>query len=260
MLDRLHIELIHVFPTWGLMGSKSKPEDNGKNGNGINHEILRYKTNTDAFLSNRGYKGKGSIVTSMFGGTLQNEVRCGVCGIESKKNDPFLDLSLDIPQSANGEARLEDCLSRFVDVEELSDSDKYYCSHCKTHQKSTKRFWIRRLPNVLCLHLKRFRWANYLRQKLDHFVQFPLTELDMSEYLLRNNHTTRGSSDSFMYDLAAVIVHHGTGVGTGHYTAFAKNDEQWYHFNDSTVKPSEESAVAKCKAYILFYTRKEIRS
>jgi len=54
-----------------------------------------------------------------------------------------------------GEARLEDCLSNFTDVEELSDDDKYFCSHCKTLQKSTKRFSIQRLPNVReILHLR----------------------------------------------------------------------------------------------------------
>jgi ubiquitin carboxyl-terminal hydrolase 3 len=80
----------------------------------------------------------------------------------------------------------------------------------------------------------------------------------MSEYILNKIHSKKGSppSKSHMYDLAAVIVHHGTGVGSGHYTAYAKKDIQWYHFNDSSVKPSEESAVAKCKAYILFYTRR----
>ena len=37
--------------------------------------------------------------------------------------------------------------------------------------------------------------------------------------------TRYANANSSLYDLAAVIVHHGTGAGSGHYTAFATNNQ-----------------------------------
>ncbi|XP_054707898.1 ubiquitin carboxyl-terminal hydrolase 3-like [Uloborus diversus] len=241
MLDRLHMELLKILPY---------PKDNN-------------------FI---GAKGKATIVTTIFGGILQNEVTCLVCGTESKKHDPFLDLSLDIPYHAivkpmsnkskeeeMPSIQLKDCLTSFTELEELAESEFFLCNSCKCKQKSTKRFWIRRLPNVLCLHLKRFRWNNCFRTKLDNYINFPIQGLDMNKFILVNRHETRGtSSGSTLYDLAAVIVHHGSGAGSGHYTAYATHDGCWHHFNDSSVTVTDERTVASCKAYILFYIRREL--
>ncbi|CAH2982082.1 unnamed protein product [Chilo suppressalis] len=231
MLDRLHTELLQLLPP-----------DRAEVG----------------FLSRTP---SASIVTAVFGGTLQSEVRCLACGTESKKFDPFLDLSLELPESGRHDdpVSLTDCLSSFVQVEELADTERYFCSSCKCKQKSTKQFWIRRLPNVLCLHLKRFRWHNYFRTKVDTSITFPLRALDMSRFVLANVPDTRRSGlGTQLYDLAAVIVHHGSGAGSGHYTAFAINEEQWFHFNDQTVRATDAATVASCKPYILFYIRREL--
>lgn len=60
LLDRLHTELLTLLP---------------------------YPNSDSPFI---GPKGKSTIVTAIFGGLLQNEVNCLVCGVESKKHDPFL--------------------------------------------------------------------------------------------------------------------------------------------------------------------------
>ena len=41
-----------------------------------------------------------------------------------------------------------DCLYHFISLEELAESELYICPNCKKRQKSTKKFWIKRLPNV----------------------------------------------------------------------------------------------------------------
>uniref|UniRef100_A0A8C1ZY28 Ubiquitin carboxyl-terminal hydrolase n=1 Tax=Cyprinus carpio TaxID=7962 RepID=A0A8C1ZY28_CYPCA len=205
--------------------------------------------------------GTSTIVTSVFGGVLQNEVYCLICGTESRKFDPFLDLSLDIPsqfrikftkdQEPGPTCTLNDCLQSFTDLEELDETELYMCHKCKTRQKSTKKFWIQKLPKVLCLHLKRFHWTAFLRNKIDTYVEFPMRGLDINNktffiFLLEN----------CLYDLAAVVVHHGSSIGSGHYTAYGLHEHRWYHFNDSTVTLVSEEAVLKAKAYILFYTER----
>lgn len=45
-------------------------------------------------------------------------------------------------------------------------------------------------------------------------------------------------------------------VGSGHYTAYGSHEDRWYHFNDSTVTLTNEDAVRKAKAYILFYVER----
>lgn len=258
MLDRLATELVAICPT--------------SNGNGSGSII-----NGGGFSSlspNRAAKVmngmNANMVHRIFGGTLQNEVRCLICGTESIKLDPFFDLSLDIPQRYCQEGavptsldvcQLTECLNKFTELEELAETELYNCPNCKQKQKSTKKFWIRRLPNVLCLHLKRFKYTNTYRSKLDMHVEFPIKDLDMSNFILNNMHETRnsncGNSKSTLYDLAAVIVHHGNGIASGHYTSYATHDNCWHHFNDSTVTACSEDTVQKSHAYILFYIRRE---
>uniref|UniRef100_A0A667YW45 Ubiquitin carboxyl-terminal hydrolase n=1 Tax=Myripristis murdjan TaxID=586833 RepID=A0A667YW45_9TELE len=211
--------------------------------------------------------GTPTVVTSIFGGILQNEVNCLVCRTESRKFDPFLDLSLDIPsqfrqkrskdQEPGPTCTLRDCLRSFTDLEELDETELYLCHICKKRQKSTKKFWIQKLPKVLCLHLKRFHWTAFLRNKVDTYVEFPLRGLDMRGYLLEPE---KALPESCLYDLVAVVVHHGSGVGSGHYTAYGSHEGRWYHFNDSTVTLTDEHAVRKAKAYILFYVKRPTKA
>jgi ubiquitin carboxyl-terminal hydrolase 4/11/15 len=67
------------------------------------------------------------------------------------------------------------------------------------------------------VHLKRFSYSRYMKNKLDTFVNFPIHHLDMSKYA---KHTSRGDQPP-IYELYSVINHYG-GLGGGHYSAYAK--------------------------------------
>ncbi|XP_037689678.1 ubiquitin carboxyl-terminal hydrolase 3 isoform X1 [Choloepus didactylus] len=248
LLDHLHLELQGGF-------------------NGVSRSAILQENSTLSASNKCCINGASTVVTTIFGGILQNEVNCLICGTESRKFDPFLDLSLDIPsqfrnkRSKNQEngpvCSLQDCLRSFTDLEELDETELYMCHKCKKKQKSTKKFWIQKLPKVLCLHLKRFHWTAYLRNKVDTYIEFPLRGLDMKCYLLEPENS---GPENCLYDLAAVVVHHGSGVGSGHYTAYATHEGRWFHFNDSTVTLTDEDTVVKAKAYILFYVERQAKA
>ncbi|KAG1137467.1 hypothetical protein G6F37_011794 [Rhizopus arrhizus] len=146
---------------------------------------------------------------------------------------------------------LEDCLKEFIKEEQLSKDDLWYCPRCKVQQRATKKFDIWRLPEIMVIHLKRFSQVRIWGNKVNIYVDFPISELDMTDYVL-------GSTDlSLIYDLYAVDNHYG-GLGGGHYTACAQNiqNKQWYNFDDTSVNKIDVSKVKTNAAYLLFYKRR----
>ncbi|XP_071057939.1 ubiquitin carboxyl-terminal hydrolase 15-like isoform X8 [Pseudochaenichthys georgianus] len=153
--------------------------------------------------------------------------------------------------------KLKDCIELFTTKEKLGAEDPWYCPDCKEHQQATKKLDLWSLPPVLVVHLKRFSYSRYMRDKLDSLVDFPLKyahnrDLDMSEFLINPN------SGPCLYDLIAVSNHYG-GMGGGHYTAYGKNkdDEKWYNFDDSSVSPASEDQIVSKAGYVLFYQRQD---
>lgn len=148
---------------------------------------------------------------------------------------------------------LSECLKLFLTEEILAKDDSWYCPQCKEFKEASKKFDLWKLPKVLVVHLKRFSFNRYFRDKLDTCVNYPLVDLDMAEYL-----TGTKAEHSYKYDLVAVINHYG-GLGGGHYTAYAKNapTNRWHYFDDSSVSASSEDEVMSKAAYVLFYIRQD---
>ena len=122
---------------------------------------------------------------------------------------------------------LDECLDEFGKPEILSENDAWYCPRCKEHRRASKKFELWRAPDILIIHLKRFRFQGRLRDKIEVKVDFPLEGLDLQSRL-----AVPDGDKSSLYDLIAVDNHYGS-LGGGHYTAYAQNfmDKNWYEYN-----------------------------
>ncbi|KAI8372393.1 hypothetical protein BD560DRAFT_394819 [Blakeslea trispora] len=172
--------------------------------------------------------------------------------------DPDRD-SLDQTQQ-NKQVTLSDCLNEFTKEEELSEEDLWYCPKCKKHQRATKKFDLWRMPEIMVVHLKRFSHSRTWRDKIDALIDFPTSELDLTDRVLSiEDPTNVKEEDRLVYDLYGVDNHYG-GLGGGHYTSYAQNFENgnWYNFDDSHVSKVDVSDVKTTAAYLLFYKRRRV--
>lgn len=199
-------------------------------------------------------------LSELFEGTLTSETRCLTCENVSQRDEPFLDLSVDLEQHSSVTA----CLRRFSEEEMLCERNKFHCDNCGGLQEAEKRMKIKRLPKILALHLKRFKYTEDLQrlQKLFHKVVYP--------YHLRLFNTTDDAEDpDRLYELYAVVVHIGGGPYHGHYVAVIKTqDRGWLLFDDEMVEPVDRSFVLNffgdkaglACAYVLFYQETTIEA
>jgi len=198
-------------------------------------------------------KSNSGWVHELFEGTLTSETRCLTCENTSQRDEIFLDLSVDLEQHSS----VTSCLRKFSEEEMLCERNKFHCDNCGGLQEAEKRMKIKRLPRILALHLKRFKYTEDLQrlQKLFHRVVYPF-------YLRLFNTTDDADDPDRLYELYAVVVHIGGGPYHGHYVSIIKTqDRGWLLFDDEMVEPVDKSYVRNffggenvlACAYVLFY-------
>lgn len=192
-------------------------------------------------------------VHDIFEGVLTSETRCLTCETASRRDETFLDLSIDLEEHSS----VTSCLQKFSAEEMLCERNKFHCDHCGGLQEAEKRMKLKKLPKVLALHLKRFKYTeDYSQlQKLFHRVVYP--------YHLRMFNTTEDAEDpDRLYELYAVVVHIGGHAYHGHYVVVIKTkDRGWLLFDDEMVEPVDKHFVRNffgdkpgmACAYVLFY-------
>ncbi|KAG0605374.1 hypothetical protein M758_9G053500 [Ceratodon purpureus] len=240
------------------------------------------------------------IVHRVFSGLLRSDVTCTVCGFTSTTYDPCVDISLDLEpdfgtekgftesiingeyggrtsraaSSALGASTLLGCLDRFTRPERLGANEKFFCQRCQTRQESIKQMSIRKVPLVLCFHIKRFEHSSSRNtsRKVDRYVQFPFF-LDLLPYLsssiVRLRHGNRllsvsgdanplpPSQSSSEFELFAVVTHSGK-LDSGHYVSFLRLNNSWYKCDDAWITRVSEDYVRASQAYMLYYVQKTL--
>ncbi|KIH91764.1 ubiquitin carboxyl-terminal hydrolase 9/13 [Sporothrix brasiliensis 5110] len=174
-------------------------------------------------------------------------------GDSQSRDETFLDLSIDLEEHSS----VTSCLRKFSAEEMLCERNKFHCDHCGGLQEAEKRMKIKRLPKILALHLKRFKYSeDYTKlEKLFHRVVYP--------YQLRMFNTTDEAQDpDRLYELYAVVIHIGGNAYHGHYVSVIKTKERgWILFDDEMVEPVDKHYVRNffgdkpgtACAYVLFY-------
>lgn len=225
--------------------------------NGLSQSVENALGASGALMKMQQTMGMGSPGTGwvhdIFEGVLTSETKCLACETASQRDETFLDLSIDLEEHSS----VTSCLRKFSDEEMLCERNKFHCDQCGGLQEAEKRMKIKKLPKVLALHLKRFKYTeDFTRlQKLFHRVVYP--------YHLRMFNTTDEAEDpDRLYELYAVVVHIGGNAYHGHYVSVIKTpDRGWLLFDDEMVEPVDKHFVRNffgdkpgmACAYVLFY-------
>jgi ubiquitin carboxyl-terminal hydrolase 8 len=194
------------------------------------------------------YTKEYSEIWNMFYGVHVSEIVSIETGEKLKQTpEPYFMIDLPIPQD-NKTPSLIDCLNLYIEGEELKDENAWYNEETKEKVNIRKKILFWSLPNILVIDFKRFNSRN---QKNQIFIDFPLDDLNLSDYVIGYKKT------SYVYELYGICNHSGN-VHGGHYTSYVKNaNGKWYHYNDTNVtEVSSVEAMISAKAYVLFYRKK----
>ncbi|KAJ1959782.1 hypothetical protein IWQ62_004481 [Dispira parvispora] len=245
LLDGLHEEMLTIIrdSDAGEHGSTSadNSEDQGWVEVGKKNRIATTRTLTL----------HPSPVTHIFGGQLRSVLRCPGAK-DSITFEPFQSLLLDI-SPAHVES-VEDALNLLVQPELLEE----YANPSGYPVQATKQLLLESAPSVLILHINRFVYtstggAQKLQKPISYHHQLALKPSLFGP--------ASRPAQPLVYNLAAVVYHHGRHLSGGHYTCdVLQANDQWLNIDDVTIQqiPPEQVVTQGYEdrlPYVLFYVQ-----
>jgi len=181
-------------------------------------------------------------IKDLFGGTVRSFISCTNVKYESKREEEFYDIQLDVKDCAN----MHESFKRYTESEMLEGDNQYDAGPQFGKQDAKKGVIFTRLPPVLTIHLKRFdfdlKHMGY-RKIHDHFAFPTWTNLDSFLAPDAPEECLTGND----YILHSVLVHSGD-FGGGHYYAYIRPmcDSQSdfdYMQHAQKIKPAADNAM-----------------
>ncbi|ORZ13725.1 hypothetical protein BCR42DRAFT_418936 [Absidia repens] len=227
-------------------------DQRSENGGGRDSQHSSTNGSVDTNTDDSSSSPQTTWVHQLFEGVFSNETKCLTCETVTSRDESFMDLSIDVEMNSS----VTSCLRQFSASETLCHKNKYFCDECSGLQEAERRMKIKKLPNILALHLKRFKYQEQLQKyiKLTYRVVFP--------FELRLFNTCDDTEDADrLYELWACVIHIGSGPHHGHYVTIIKSNGQWMLFDDDQVTDIQEEDIQKYFSdlpgtgcgYVLFY-------
>lgn len=201
-------------------------------------------------------KGYSPVIENFFGQTMTATI-CRCCKNKNTRFEPWMMMKAPIASVSQGNPSLSACIDKLFDSEVL---DEYQCDNCeKSDPKNYKRgpadleHTISKLPPILIVQLNRFDNNN---NKINTKVDIDINKEDFAKWL---SFPAVSKHISTEYSLFAAIEHHGGSRG-GHYVSYAKHDDNWILYDDTSINSVSESNLINNNTYILFLTRNKYSS
>jgi len=134
----------------------------------------------------------------------------------------------------------------------MNETDLVMCGKCERSTQHTTASAFIHLPRILVFALQRIRVISTRFNKTEINIQYPISDLDLSEY------ETGAKCSPAVYDLKAMVAHSGS-LSRGHYTATVQDPatSQWFLCDDETATAvAPIAALDERYAYLLFYCRR----
>lgn len=170
-----------------------------------------------------------NVLPNLFSGKVRTYISCINVPYESRREEDFWDIQLNV----SGNRNLEDSFKDYIQVETMDGENQYFAGDTYKLQDARKGVIFEKFPDVLHLQLKRFQYDidRDAMMKINDRYEFPET-FDASPYLSEE----ADKSEPWIYQLHGVLVHSGD-LNAGHYYAFIKpTKEGWfYKYDDDRV-------------------------